>query len=35
MPRAVWVVGAMPILGSGKIDYTATLELVKQMRPLL
>ena len=35
VPRAVLVVGAIPILGSGKIDYTATLELVRQMRPLL
>jgi acyl-[acyl-carrier-protein]-phospholipid O-acyltransferase/long-chain-fatty-acid--[acyl-carrier-protein] ligase len=35
LPRAVLVVGTIPILGSGKIDYTATLELVKQMRPLL
>ncbi len=35
LPRAVLVVGAIPVLGSGKIDYTATLEMVKQMRPLL
>jgi acyl-[acyl-carrier-protein]-phospholipid O-acyltransferase / long-chain-fatty-acid--[acyl-carrier-protein] ligase len=35
LPRAVLVTRAIPILGSGKIDYTATLELAKQMRPLL
>lgn len=35
LPRAVLVVGSIPVLGSGKIDYTATLEMVKQMRPLL
>ncbi|MFM9943014.1 MAG: AMP-binding protein [Hyphomicrobiaceae bacterium] len=35
LPRAVLVVGAIPVLGSGKIDYAATFEMVKQMRPLL
>ena len=35
IPRAVLVVAQIPILGSGKIDYGATLELVRQMRPLL
>ncbi len=35
IPRAVLVVGAIPVLGSGKIDYTATQEMARQMRPLL
>ena len=35
VPRAVLVVTQIPILGSGKIDYTATLELARQMRPLM
>ena len=35
VPRAVLVTGAIPILGSGKIDYAATQELARQMRPLL
>ncbi len=35
IPRAVRVVGAIPILGSGKIDYAATAELARMMRPLL
>ena len=35
IPRAVLVVGAIPVLGSGKIDYAATQEMVRQMRPLL
>ena len=35
IPRAVLVVGTIPVLGSGKIDYGATLELARQLRPLL
>jgi acyl-[acyl-carrier-protein]-phospholipid O-acyltransferase/long-chain-fatty-acid--[acyl-carrier-protein] ligase len=35
VPRAVLVVGQVPILGSGKVDYAATLELARRMRPLL
>ena len=35
IPRAVLVVGAIPVLGSGKVDYAATQEMVRQMRPLL
>ncbi len=35
IPRAVLVVGAIPVLGSGKIDYAATQELVRKTRALL
>ena len=35
IPRAVLVVGQIPVLGSGKIDYAATTELARQTRPLL
>lgn len=35
IPRAVLVVGAVPVLGSGKTDYAATQEMVRNMRPLL
>ena len=34
-PRAVLVVGAIPVLGSGKVDLAATLALARQTRPLL
>jgi acyl-[acyl-carrier-protein]-phospholipid O-acyltransferase/long-chain-fatty-acid--[acyl-carrier-protein] ligase len=34
-PRAILVVGAIPVLGSGKTDYVATRELALTMRPLL
>jgi acyl-[acyl-carrier-protein]-phospholipid O-acyltransferase/long-chain-fatty-acid--[acyl-carrier-protein] ligase len=35
VPRAVLVTAAIPVLGSGKIDYPATQELARTMRPLL
>jgi acyl-[acyl-carrier-protein]-phospholipid O-acyltransferase / long-chain-fatty-acid--[acyl-carrier-protein] ligase len=35
IPRAVLVVAQIPVLGSGKIDYTATVELARQTRALL
>lgn len=35
VPRAILVVNAIPVLGSGKIDYAGTTELVKTMRSLI
>jgi acyl-[acyl-carrier-protein]-phospholipid O-acyltransferase/long-chain-fatty-acid--[acyl-carrier-protein] ligase len=35
VPKAVMVVGNIPVLGSGKIDYPAATEMVRQARPLL
>lgn len=35
VPKAVMVVGAIPVLGSGKIDVPATTRMVEQARPLL
>jgi len=35
VPRAILVVNAIPVLGSGKIDYAGTAELVKTMRALI
>jgi acyl-[acyl-carrier-protein]-phospholipid O-acyltransferase/long-chain-fatty-acid--[acyl-carrier-protein] ligase len=35
VPKAIMVVGAIPVLGSGKIDYPAAIEMVRQARPLL
>mgnify|MGYP001232424488 CR=1 FL=1 len=35
VPRALLVVNAIPVLGSGKIDYAGTTELVKTMRSLI
>ena len=35
VPKALMVVPALPVLGSGKIDYPAALEMVRQARPLL
>jgi len=35
VPRAILVVANIPVLGSGKIDFPATVELVKSMRPLI
>lgn len=35
VPRAVLVVGSIPVLGSGKVDLSATVDLVRQTRPLL
>lgn len=35
VPRAVLVVGSIPVLGSGKVDFGATLDLVRHTRPLL
>lgn len=34
-PRAILVVGSIPVLGSGKIDYPAATEVVKRMRALI
>lgn len=35
VPKALMVVPVIPVLGSGKIDYAATTEMVKHARPLL
>lgn len=35
VPRAILVVGQIPVLGSGKVDLPATVELARQTRPLL
>ena len=35
VPRAVLVTGAIPVLGSGKIDLAGTLEMAKRLRPML
>lgn len=35
IPRAILVVGSIPVLGSGKIDYPAATEVVKRMRALI
>jgi acyl-[acyl-carrier-protein]-phospholipid O-acyltransferase/long-chain-fatty-acid--[acyl-carrier-protein] ligase len=35
IPKAVLVVGEIPVLGSGKVDMPATMELVARMRTLL
>ena len=35
VPRAVLVVASIPMLGSGKTDFPATLEMVRQNRPML
>jgi len=35
VPKAIYVVPAIPVLGSGKVDLVATIELVKQKLPLL
>ena len=35
VPKAVLVIGAIPVLGSGKVDFQATHTLVRQMLPLL
>ena len=35
VPKAILVTAAIPVMGSGKIDYPATQELARQMRPLL
>lgn len=35
VPRAVLVVRAIPVLGSGKVDFPATQEMVRQTRALL
>jgi acyl-[acyl-carrier-protein]-phospholipid O-acyltransferase/long-chain-fatty-acid--[acyl-carrier-protein] ligase len=35
VPRALMVVGNIPVLGSGKTDYPGTLEMVRQTRPML
>ncbi len=35
VPRAILVVGSIPVLGSGKTDFTATNEMVRQTRAML
>ena len=35
VPRALLVVAAIPMLGSGKTDFPATLEMARQTRPML
>ncbi len=35
VPRAILIVNAIPVLGSGKTDLAATLEIVRQTRPML
>lgn len=35
VPKALMVVTAIPVLGSGKVDYPAATEMVRQARPLL
>ncbi len=35
VPKALLVTPMIPILGSGKVDYAATLEMARQARPLL
>ncbi len=35
VPRTVLVVGGIPVLGSGKIDYPATVEMAQRLRPIL
>jgi acyl-[acyl-carrier-protein]-phospholipid O-acyltransferase/long-chain-fatty-acid--[acyl-carrier-protein] ligase len=35
VPRAVLVVGSIPVMGTGKVDLPATTELARQARPLL
>ena len=32
VPRSIMVVGQIPVLGSGKVDFPATVEMVRQMR---
>jgi acyl-[acyl-carrier-protein]-phospholipid O-acyltransferase / long-chain-fatty-acid--[acyl-carrier-protein] ligase len=35
VPRAIMVVGSIPVLGSGKVDFPAAVAMVSQSRPLL
>lgn len=35
VPRAILVVSAVPVLGSGKVDYVAAAELAKNMRAMI
>jgi acyl-[acyl-carrier-protein]-phospholipid O-acyltransferase / long-chain-fatty-acid--[acyl-carrier-protein] ligase len=35
VPRAILVVGSIPVLGSGKTDFAATQEMVRQTRAML
>jgi acyl-[acyl-carrier-protein]-phospholipid O-acyltransferase/long-chain-fatty-acid--[acyl-carrier-protein] ligase len=35
VPRTLLVVAGIPVLGSGKIDYPATVEMARRMRPIL
>ena len=35
VPRAIMVVGQIPVLGSGKVDFPGTIEMARQARPLL
>ena len=34
-PRAILVVGGIPVLGSGKIDHVATVEMARSLLPML
>jgi acyl-[acyl-carrier-protein]-phospholipid O-acyltransferase / long-chain-fatty-acid--[acyl-carrier-protein] ligase len=35
VPKAIMVVGSIPVLGSGKVDFPAAVAMVSQSRPLL
>lgn len=35
VPKVLMVVGSIPVMGSGKVDLRATLQLVRETRPLL
>ena len=35
VPKAILVVAAIPVMGTGKVDLPATLALARQTRPLL
>ena len=35
VPKLILVVGSIPVMGSGKVDLRATLQLVRETRPLL
>ena len=35
VPRMIVPVEVLPVLGSGKVDYPATLDLVRQLRPMM
>ena len=35
VPKAILVTAAVPVMGNGKVDFVATQELARNMRPLL